>query len=164
MRCAANPVARIPADGNGLQIRLWLAAVRQALFDQTALGVSLELGKQCADASFITCRQLRSGGVDERDHRALFLVEEVDLARVVEAGGGWDANREVHGSLRFVEGDWAAKQQRRTELGRLRRRDLVDPPDQHALQTETVSDRTPRFREEHEPAGDRDQEEGRDEP
>ena len=136
----------------------------QTLLDQTAIGLSLELGEQRADAGFVACRQLWSRGVDERDHRAFVLVEEVDLARRVEAGGGWDANREVDGRLGFVEGDRAAKQQRRSDLGRLRRGDLVDPPDQHASQTEAVGDRVSRLREEHEPAGDGDQEEGRDEP
>ena len=103
-------------------------------------------------------------GVDERDHRALVLVEEVDLVRRIEAGGGWDANREVHGRLSLIESDRAAKQQRRSDLGRLGRRNLVDPPDQHALQTEAVGDRVPCLREENESAGDGDEQESRDEP
>ena len=82
--------------------------VQQTFLDQTAIGLALELGEERADAGFIACRQSRSRGVDERDHRALVLVQEVDLLRRVEAGGGWDANREVHGRLGFVEGDRTA--------------------------------------------------------
>jgi hypothetical protein len=130
------------------------AATRQALFDQAAICLALELGQERTDAGDIALSQSWSRWIDKRHHLALIPIQEVDLARHFEAGGGGDENWEVDRGLGFVEGHSSAKRQWHADRRWFWGRDLLDPTNAHTWEAEAIGNCVPSGGEEREAAGD----------